>query len=946
MDHQPRPETGRDTTTRLEGEQATRLATEHAADLLRLMHDGLSILTPEGVHIDANPALCEMTGFSREELVGAGVPHPYWPPEEYPAIEQALLQATEGRSGTFELTFMRNGGERFPVLVTPSLVTDEKGAVVAVFATVKDLTELQRAQHELQESEQEHRVLFQTMPQGVVYQDADGRITSANPAAERILGLTLGQLQGRTPMDPGWRSIHEDGSDFPAADYPVNTALRTGHPVGEVVMGVFDPRSGTCTWVIVNAVPQFHPGEASPYRVFATFDDITETREAGEVKRLNAELKQAHTLLEETQEISRLGGWEYDVADRHLTWTEEVRRIFGVGPDYDPNDAIPDAGSSMTQSAPLFGQAFRRAVETGEPYDLEVELERADGAHIWVRSIGRPVLLNDAVVSVVGSIMDITERKQAEEALLRRSDELERQQELLATLLDTIPTPVFYKDASGVYLGCNQAFERLLGRERDEIVGKTAADLGPPEIAERYDAMDLRLLEQAGTQTYEWPVKAADGTLHDVVFNKATFSGSGGQVAGLIGVILDITERKRMEEALLESEERLRSLFATMAEGVVLFAADGEIISANLAAESILGLTRSQIQESAYDSPQWELRRPDGTPLPMEEMPGVRATREKRAVKDVVTGFTQADGAVSWINVSAAPLLDAAGRVEGVVTSFTDITERKRMEEALRQSEAELRTLIDTLPDLVWLKDPKGVYLSCNRRFESFFGAPEKDIVGKTDNDFMDADLADFFRQHDRAAAAAGIPTANEEEIVFAGDGHREILETIKTPIHASDGRLLGVLGVGRDITARKRAEEALRHSEERFRRVSAATSDFAYSCVKPPGGSFAFDWLTGAVERITGWSREELLAWGCWKRLVLEEDVPLFEERVIGLAPGESGVCELRIRDKQGAVRWLAAYSETEQDAEDPAVHRLYGACQDITARKRAEEALRESEA
>ena len=143
-----------------------------------------------------------------------------------------------------------------------------------------------------------------------------------------------------------------------------------------------------------------------------------------------------------------------------------------------------------------------------------------------------------------------------------------------------------------------------------------------------------------------------------------------------------------------------------------------------------------------------------------------------------------------------------------VLSVIHDIGARKRAEEALRDSEAHLRTLVDTIPDLVWLKDPEGVYLSCNRRFESFFGAPEQDIIGKTDYDFTNAGQAHSFRHHDQAAMAAAAPTANEEEIVFADDGHNEVLETIKTPVHASDGRLIGILGVGRDITERKQVEE------------------------------------------------------------------------------------------------------------------------------------------
>ena len=94
-----------------------------------------------------------------------------------------------------------------------------------------------------------------------------------------------------------------------------------------------------------------------------------------------------------------------------------------------------------------------------------------------------------------------------------------------------------------------------------------------------------------------------------------------------------------------------------------------------------------------------------------------------------------------------------------------------------------MRTLLETLPDIVWLKDPDGIYLNCNPRFEQFFGARESEIVGKTDYDFVDRELADFFREKDRAAMAAGKPSMNEEEITLASDGHRELLETIKTPM-------------------------------------------------------------------------------------------------------------------------------------------------------------------
>ncbi len=128
----------------------------------------------------------------------------------------------------------------------------------------------------------------------------------------------------------------------------------------------------------------------------------------------------------------------------------------------------------------------------------------------------------------------------------------------------------------------------------------------------------------------------------------------------------------------------------------------------------------------------------------------------------------------------------------------------------LAHSQGRLRTLLDTIPDLVWLKDTDGVYLACNPRFEQFFGAPESEILGRSDRDFVPAELADFFRDNDRAAIAADGPRVNEEWVTFAADGYRGLLETIKTPVRDARGRVLGVLGIARDITARKEAEERI----------------------------------------------------------------------------------------------------------------------------------------
>jgi len=135
-----------------------------------------------------------------------------------------------------------------------------------------------------------------------------------------------------------------------------------------------------------------------------------------------------------------------------------------------------------------------------------------------------------------------------------------------------------------------------------------------------------------------------------------------------------------------------------------------------------------------------------------------------------------------------------------------------------------LRTLVGTIPDLIWLKDPEGVYLACNPMFERFFGAKEAAVVGKTDYDFVDRELADFFREHDRKAMLADAPSVNIEWVNFADDGHRALLETIKTPMRDSAGRLIGVLGIARDITANHESQEQLETQIAELRRWQDAT--------------------------------------------------------------------------------------------------------------------------
>ena len=186
----------------------------------------------------------------------------------------------------------KDTGERWIASYSFGPIRGEHGEIMGSVVIGRDVTAQVEARRALAESELRHRRLFESMPQGVVYQAADGRITAANPAAQRLLGLTLDQLQGRTSADPRWRAVREDGSDFPGEQHPSSVALATGRAVHDVVMGVFNPADDAYRWIVVDAVPLLHPGEDRPYEVFTTFNDVTEKRKAdAAVRRLNTELE-------------------------------------------------------------------------------------------------------------------------------------------------------------------------------------------------------------------------------------------------------------------------------------------------------------------------------------------------------------------------------------------------------------------------------------------------------------------------------------------------------------------------------------------------------------------------------------------------------------------------------------------------------------------------------
>ena len=279
------------------------------------------------------------------------------------------------------------------------------------------------AKEALRESEEKHRILFETMAQGVIYQAADETIISANPAAERILGLSFEQMQGKTSMDPRWKMIEEDGTAVPGTEHPTMIALRTGEKVGPVTRGIFRPDKNAHVWLNITAIPLFQSGEKDPFQAYATFEDITER------KQMEEALETSEERLDLAMAVKNEGYWDWDLVTDETFFDDRYYTMAGYAPKEFPQtfsawaervhpDDLPSAESSIQTY--LAGKSER--------FDVEFRFKHKNGSWIWIRGQGK-IVERDATglpLRMIGTHTDITERKLSEQKLADYTQELEQ----------------------------------------------------------------------------------------------------------------------------------------------------------------------------------------------------------------------------------------------------------------------------------------------------------------------------------------------------------------------------------------------------------------------------------------------------------------------------------------------------------------------------------------
>ena len=578
-------------------------------------------------------------------------------------------------------------------------------------------------------------------------------------------------------------------------------------------------------------------------------------------------------------------------------------------------------------------QMERFKAGTVREFAMEKRCRRKDGEVLWAALTVAPLWTPDGQPPRhVAVVQDITARKRGEHEL----EALARQRQLA---LDAAQMGWWSYNPVTRVSTLDDGYRKIFGvagqtLPTDEIL---AQRIHPDDLPALWPKVEAAL-DPASPQPYaaEYRIRrGGDGQVRWIrAYGAATFEGEGAarRAVNLVGTVEDITERKQAEERLRESQERYRALVETTFDWVWEVDTEGRYTYVSPKVGELLGYAPGEVLgRTPFDlMPEAEARRVgalfQAIASRREPFSALENTNRHRDGRDVV------------LESSGVPTFDASGRFRGYRGMDRDITARKTAEAALRRSEAHLRTLVNTLPDLVWLKDPQGVYLACNARFETFFGAAAADIVGKTDYDFLSRAVADAFRANDAAAVTDGGPRMNEEEVTFASDGHKEFLETIKTAMFDAEGGLIGVLGIAHDITARKQAEEALRQSEAR----RALALDAAQA------GTWEWDLATGR----NTWSDKLWRLYGLephsaepsyevWRAAVCPDDLERVEQTLKEVVPKAAElILEWRVNAASDDLRWMLSRGRPVRDASGRVTH-YAGVVMDITARKRAELAL-----
>lgn len=577
------------------------------------------------------------------------------------------------------------------------------------------------------------------------------------------------------------------------------------------------------------------------------------------------------------------------------------------------------------------GDEYREVMSSGQPF-VQEDVTTLRGRDVITMTRKIPITDDRRCTHVITILEDITERRMVEKTL-------DRERVFIDALLETANCIIVCLDQKTNIVVFNKECARITGYTAAEVVGKRWADLFLPAEALGDKRQDFTAwIDTQARATHEGDIVTRNGQRRTILWSTSSIVSSDRDEIIVIAVGQDITGRKKIEEALRKSEEFNRAVIDHSPLGISVRSRTGQLLSYNEAWRRIWGLPDEAIDEYLH-RPRPVLGFNEHDNYLGEWLGQVKDVYQNGGEVHVpaVALHRHRGGEVRWVSQHFYAIKDSRGQVDQVVILTDDITDRKRAEEALRESEGKYRLLIENVAAIIAVCDYEGTFLFVNESALHTLRLERDKIIGKTQWDIFPPEVADNQMARIREVITSGETFSAETS--FHIHGHRRWFDTKLQPHKDADGKTIGALIISHDVTERRNAKLELQESEEKFRMLAEQTlmAIFIYQ-----DGLVKF--TNRAAAKLTGYSVAEMMAREAYRPAlsVHPEDREFVMEQARKKAGGETeGIVahhSYRILDRQDRVKWVEQFSRTVIYEERPADFIVLN---EITERKAAEEAL-----
>ena len=857
----------RDITERMRSEIALRESEENYRLLVETMNDGIGCLDENGTFTFVNSRFEKMLLYSRDELIGRNVTE-FFDDENREILENQLSQRSKGEDLNYEIEWIRKDGSKFPAIVSPYPIFKD-GEYKGSLGVITDISEWKKTKEELARSEQKFQNIINASPMGIHMYDLvpDGRLlfSGANKAADKILSIEHNELIGKTIEDAfptlqktkvpkAYKKVAKDGMTWKTEQVNYNR--------GELARA-FD-------------VEAF---QTEPNKIVSLFTDITEKKRAEEehlrylsflenTERINQVIKITDDLDEMMEKLLNACLTIFESDRAWLLYPCDLETENCRVPMECTRKEFPGAfnKNSEFEINDLSVQIFRLALENDGPVSFDCQSEIPLSKEVLKKfdihsklvmaiypKIGKPWLfgMHQCSGPRVWTGHDISLFKEigrkltdALSSLLFLKD-LKQSEQSLRTIFETSPTAMIVSTlGESNCLDVNKAYCEIFGYSREDVIGLTPTDIGL--ASEEFERLRSEFKKHGQVDRIETRQQAKDGSMRSILLSSRVIILDNEECA--ITSVLDISEQKKAEQAL-EKEKDFNSILVSFSPAFfVAIDKDGRTIMMNPSMMDALGYIEEEVMGKEYLLNFVPKREHEILSSAFESM-----TIKKKPV--VITNHViTKNGKERLVEWHGNPILNAEGEFDFFFGTGIDITERKQAEESIRKSEEKYRGIFDESVAAIFVFDQNKNFIDSNQAGLDLLGYSRDELLKKNISD-VDADPDVAQQAHE--PLLSGDRLTNYEHRLKRKDGTIVTVLNNSRPLLDINKEVIGMQSSLIDITQRKKMEEELRISEEKFSKAfHSGPNIMAISSLKD--GKYLD--INESFTRILGYARDEVI--------------------------------------------------------------------------------------